>query len=154
MSYGRLKICEITRVCLENNWSVTGRQSVFFPYKSGLLISKIFKIPSSKSWKFALLYCKLFFPFLRTLRDQLCRAWLFQNCFLAVDCNNYNLIEKQTNDRISSTADRNTLSRQLMWKLTHFKSNRTKPITDRIYKAHINIKAYNLSVKISLTRHY
>ena len=26
-----LKICKIRRICMEDHWSVTGRQSVFFP---------------------------------------------------------------------------------------------------------------------------
>jgi len=32
--YGSLKTCKITRIYVENDWSVIGGQSVFFPYKS------------------------------------------------------------------------------------------------------------------------
>ena len=32
--YGSLKTCKITRICIENHWSVTRGQSDFFSYKS------------------------------------------------------------------------------------------------------------------------
>ena len=83
LSYGRLKICKITRVCLENKSSVTARQSVFFPYKSGLLIFKIFKNSFFAKLEICIIVCTVnySFPFLKTSRDQLWRTLCFRTIF-------------------------------------------------------------------------